>query len=490
MSDKQGISFFYSSRFSPAILFILALALRLILLGHKSLWVDEAYAAGLMDLDIHQLLEASFRGSPHPPLAFLAIKLSSILFGNSEFGLRMIPGIMSSLATIPLFLFVKKLMGFKTAFYTGLVWVVCPYAVSLGQEAWLYGTLAFIGFLFVYVAELAWEGNRSAFWFVVPVGIVGMLVQHLFLFFIIAGFLIYFTVEKNRRIKFRYTIILAGVLLLLYLPFVSGALEQASLRAARLSASGFLSTAPTRMLLRIPTVFARLIPGGLVRELNQGLLNLSVRLAAFLLFCCVTLLSLLFLLLDRKISRSFKIWAIGIFIFPLLMFINEDPTVRHLSILWLPFSVGLGALFKRFRYSGPVIVILTILLLYPYYSLDSFPYHRSNWRDAVLLVQKERTPDESLLVMTGQNCGLIYDYYATDGLERVALGGENPYAVQAIRGTLDPESILDSLLATSTGTWIISDYWGGQSAMEIASGYDIVRHHRIGETMEVLLIEN
>mgnify|MGYP006297244933 FL=1 len=45
--------------------------LRLFRIEVKSLWVDEAYVAGLMDQGPLELIRMSVAGSPHPPLAFL-----------------------------------------------------------------------------------------------------------------------------------------------------------------------------------------------------------------------------------------------------------------------------------------------------------------------------------------------------------------------------------------------------------------------------------
>ena len=122
----------------------LALFLRLLFLGGKSLWGDEFYAAGLVSNGIENLIQNSFRGSPHPPLAFIAIKLSSAVFGNSEAGLRAVSAIVTSWAAVPLYFFVLKRSGKWPAAFSALLWVMAPYSVSMGQEAWLYGIMSFL----------------------------------------------------------------------------------------------------------------------------------------------------------------------------------------------------------------------------------------------------------------------------------------------------------------------------------------------------------
>ncbi len=63
------------------LVFALGMILRLMSIGTKSLWVDEAYAAGLMEMNPVDLIRMSIAGSPHPPLAFLFLRFSTILLG-------------------------------------------------------------------------------------------------------------------------------------------------------------------------------------------------------------------------------------------------------------------------------------------------------------------------------------------------------------------------------------------------------------------------
>ncbi|MEN8209576.1 MAG: glycosyltransferase family 39 protein, partial [Candidatus Fermentibacteria bacterium] len=116
---------------SYLLVFTAGITLRLIEIGSKSLWVDEAYAAGLMELNPIDLVRMSIAGSPHPPFAFLFLKFSAILFGLSETGMRIVPALASALAAIPLMSLIARRINLSSAVWAGLIWAVSPFAVSL-----------------------------------------------------------------------------------------------------------------------------------------------------------------------------------------------------------------------------------------------------------------------------------------------------------------------------------------------------------------------
>ena len=482
--------FFNKDLLIAASLFTLALALRLLFIGSKSFWGDELYAAGLMESSISDLVTSSFNSSPHPPLAFILPRIFAAILGPSEAGLRVLPALMSSFASVFLFLFVKKHTGRVPALIAALLWVLSPYSVSLGQEGWLYGTLACFGFAFIYVSDLAWNGNKPAVFLLVPLGLAGMLIQHLFFLFLAAGFLLYFTVPKDKRVPLRTFILLAVIMALVYTPFAFASIEQASLRAERSANADVAAFAKTRMMNRVPTVFARLIPGGIAGEYCRGMFGISTTSLIFTGSLLSVLVSLILAFFDRKLAVSLKIWMAGVLIIPLLLFLKEDPTVRHLSILWIPLGLAVSSLYSRFKPAAVALLLLAVVLLFPYYRITSFPYHRSDWRSAVNTVLFSRTEDQQLVILAGQNGGVAWDYYAGPGTDRIASGGETPYAKQATSSSVNPIAVVDSLLSEGDQVWVIHDMWGGPSGAEIAPGYTIYYHEMPSAHIEVLLFGN
>ncbi len=471
----------------PLFLFLLALGLRLVSVSGKSLWGDEFYAAGLMDKSIGDLVSDSFRGSPHPPLAFVSLKVSAILFGTSEAGLRAVPAVLSALAVLPLYLFLKPRFGTGPSLIAGLLWAVSPYSVSLGQEVWIYGILAASGFTFIWLADLAWNGNRHAALLLVPVGLAGMLVQHLFFLFVAAGFLLYFTIEQLKRVPLKKFLIQAFIMAAVYLPFLFPALQQASLRMERIaSAPSSEGVFLQRFLFRVPTVTARLLSGGLAGELSLWNMSSPVTPAIFILsFLAVTAPVVVFIS-GRRNSSSFRIWTASLFFVPLLLFLREDPTARHLSIMWVPLSIGVAALARSFKPAAIALVLLACLLLVPYYRLDTFPYHRSNWRGAVAHIGQVSQDHQQVVILAGQNGGLAWDYYDETNCHRLAPGGEHPYEVQPTRSDLNPTSVVDSVLASGTEAWVLHDIWGGPQGGDIAPGWPMLSREFFGPHLEVI----
>lgn len=471
----------------PAVLAGLALGLRLAGAGSKSLWGDEFYAAGLMRSGFPELIRASFQGSPHPPLAFLSLRLSSLLFGTSEAALRVVPAVLTSLAAVPLFLFIRRRLGNFPAFMGGLLWVVSPYSVSLGQEVWLYGTLAFFGFTFIWLSDLAWRGSRPAAFLLVPMGLAGMLVQHIFLLFLASGFLLYFTVDIEARTSIRRFLLLALLMLLVYVPFMVPALDQAGLRSARIRSAGMEGVLSYRLVRRVPTVVARLIPGGLASEMSRWDFSRPVTPAIFIVSSACVLVPMVLLSFCRRLSLSQRLWALGTFLMPLLLFAVEDPTARHLSIMWVPLALATAALARSFRPAALAVAAFAALLLFPYYRVNTFPYHRSDWRSAVTSVIERLRNDQQVVVLAGQNGGLAWDYYAGSGTGRLAPGGADPYGAQPVTGGPDPLSTVDSTLRSGRDTWVVHDLWGGPRGREIAPGWKMVLHENHGPHLEVML---
>ena len=470
-----------------ALVIIAGILLRLFRIEVKSLWVDEAYVAGLMDQGPLELIRMSVAGSPHPPLAFLFFRFSTAVLGQGELGLRIVPALASALAAVPLMNFVKRRTGIVPAFWAGMVWALAPFSVSLGQEAWLYGIVAFLGFLLVDTADRAWRVGGAALYATVALALTGMLVQHLFAFFVASVFFLYFTVPGSERISLRKFIIASAVFLIFYSPFVLLLLKQAGFRSERIARAGLdmADVYRIRFLVRMPTVFLRLIPGGVVLELTRAFAEGGKQIAFWLVFGLVNIILMVNLFLSRLFRKPFKIWLILVFAVPFLFFLKEDPTVRHLTILWIPFGFAIAAAAGKWKYAGPLLCLLAAVMLMPYYNILSFPYHRSDWRGAVELVEERISSSEGILVIGGNAGGPAWDYYATEDLQRATLGGDDPYAEHLLPGR-GLEVVLDSLFEEHASIWLVNDYWGDDRTSVIADEYEVLWETWVSPNMEVV----
>ena len=109
----------------------LSLLTRLLFLGTKSLWIDECLAWGAVRIDWLEMFSSVASGTPHPPFAFALMKFSTMLLGESEFGLRFLIAIVVASAVIPVFRLAARRTTIRGGFWSGVVFALSPFTVSL-----------------------------------------------------------------------------------------------------------------------------------------------------------------------------------------------------------------------------------------------------------------------------------------------------------------------------------------------------------------------
>jgi hypothetical protein len=131
-------------------LMLLALALRLIGLGARPLWLDEAYSAWFAAKDWHYLWTAVPTYEPHPPFYYSLLKLWRGLFGGSAVALRSF-SLVCGVATVPLvvaasFELERQRPSGRPLLCAGVAGFLAgasPMLIFLGQEARPYPLLIF-----------------------------------------------------------------------------------------------------------------------------------------------------------------------------------------------------------------------------------------------------------------------------------------------------------------------------------------------------------
>lgn len=177
---------------------------------------------------------------------------------------------------------------------------------------------------------------------------------------------------------------------------------------------------------------------------------------------------------------------------PLGLYITDDPTVRQLSCFWIPLTITSAAVFARYRFLGCIISALCLLALVPYYRINEFPYHRSNWRDAVASVESRSEPGDIVVVFGGKSTSLAWEYYSETEMECLTPAGNNPFAGERDRHWIDPVFLLDSLQNEGghKDVWIILDVWGIRSIESIKGEYSVYDLVNSGINMEVALLKS
>lgn len=127
---------------------VIALVLRLLNLGGKSLWLDEAYNLAAVSSSI----EASWPRAVwppvfethHPPLYYLLLR-GWVPFGYSELSLRLLPALFGTLSVPLLFALSKQLVNRETGVTAAALAAVSPLMIWYSQEARSYSFATFLG---------------------------------------------------------------------------------------------------------------------------------------------------------------------------------------------------------------------------------------------------------------------------------------------------------------------------------------------------------
>jgi len=473
----------------PLLAFAMALAARLLFLDGKSIWVDEGYLLALAPESIARMSALAGSGAPHPPLAFLMGKLSIALFGHTEAGARLLFALAGALAVVPLFRFCARRAGQRGALVAALLWALCPMAVSLGQEAWVYGPMALWTFLAMDLSDLAWRGSKRALAGFVLTCAAGFATQHLFLLPALSALGLYFTAGKENRPPARWLLLAAAMIALMYIPLVATFADQLRLRGERMAGAGMWAQTPRRLLFRVPGVFTQLLAGGVFPELGRGLLARPKMILAMVAFGLMQAAVLAAAVFDRRQARPFRLWVLLSFLAPFLVFLVDDPGVRQFSLSWTALAVATARAVSRRLLPGVVLAAASAALLIPYYSIDSFPYHRSNWEQAVSEVQFMSRAGDVALITGSKSAGQAWDFYADGSIPRIVPEGGNPYLREDMQPPgADPAALIDSILEFHERVWLVRDNWGGQPIEDLVGTGRILLCSRYGETLDVLLV--
>jgi len=486
-------------RFLIMLLSGISLLARLLFLGKKCFWIDECLAWGASRMDWLEMAKAVSTGTPHPPVAFALMKLSSLFAGDGEFGLRFLIAIIVASAVIPVFRLASRRTTVRGGFWAGMVWALSPFAVSLGQEAWVYGINLAVSLWFVDFADMAWRGHRKGFIGAILLGITGILTQHIFVLSVVTGSVLYFTIDPSKRVPFKKFIIVPAVLAVLYTPIFLFFSTQFLQRSARMASAG-QGLGLSRLLgTGSLSEFFRIFSGGLLPELSANLLDRPRMISAYVLNAVIVLFLAVWPYFTRILKPGERRYLWLCLLIPFALFLTDSPTVRQFSVIWVPIVITSAAMFSRYRWLGITVSIFCLFSLFPYYAMEVFPYHHSNWRIAVETVESGSQPEDLVVVFGGKSTSLAWQFYSNSDLVCLTPGGNTPFAGNRfdadgvrIKNYVDPELFLDSIYACGDHrrVWVILDRWGIPSIQEVKGQFEMNFFLFAGDDMEVGLLEN
>lgn len=164
--------------------------LRLFDLTRSSIWHDEGYTMWLIRYNPVEIIERTAR-DVHPPAYYLIAKLWTAVFGSSVFSIRFLSLIFSLGIIFLLYKIIELIWNKRAAFWASLLVAASPFMIRFGQEARMYGVVAFFVILATYFfVKYIKEKNPKYLYFFVPSMLIAMYTQYYSFFAIISLWLI------------------------------------------------------------------------------------------------------------------------------------------------------------------------------------------------------------------------------------------------------------------------------------------------------------
>ncbi len=210
---------------------LVALGLRLINLGGRTLWYDEAFAVLFAEQGLDAMRAGTLEqvdGSAadvHPLLYYATLYGWMDVFGQSAAAVRLYSALVGVLSVAVIYGLARDWFGESTARAAALIAAVAPFHVQYSQEARMYALLGLALLLTTWAYWRAWQGRRPAWWiaFGVLAGI-SMYVQQLAALYLLALGLLPVLYRDGHRLA--RTAGGAGVALTVYLPWMVNLPEQ------------------------------------------------------------------------------------------------------------------------------------------------------------------------------------------------------------------------------------------------------------------------
>ena len=124
-------------------LVIAGTALRLLSLGGKSIWLDEAYSIVITQRSLYDTLQMIMRTDAHPPLYYLMLKIW-LLFSQRAAWARLLSAIFSCLSIPVMYFFTRSIYEDRRAGLLGAaILAFSPFQIWYAQETRMYAALTF-----------------------------------------------------------------------------------------------------------------------------------------------------------------------------------------------------------------------------------------------------------------------------------------------------------------------------------------------------------
>ena len=419
-------------------------------LGKASLWFDEGYTAWVISLPVKELVRA-IHVDTAPPLYYLLLHGWVKIFGRSEFAMRMLSAIFSSLAIFVVWRSAVRLFRHPLATATAVALFSLSYVqIAYAHEARSYALVSLLAAVDLYlvlqlVDRTTWGITAAAITaFTLSLYTVNMMVFYLAA--LCAAWLV-FPGETSLRHRLKSIAIVCGVSGVLFLPWLPIMLEQS--RAIR---GNFWASPPDRRLVLDVLTAITGVDDRAMLPMQHGATALITTL---LLSTCAA--CMIWPGIARK-GAALVCFAMGPIAFayayswirqPIFM---ERAFIASTVAVPMIFALLINRAPVRLRWVGVMLTAGLALLGLRSLQWNMLGEHSEPWREACLFAKSLESNDRRTLTVFVANEGeTLFDYYARNGEyglhdDRTGLPGsffdaDPPHTMRRVHGDADLNSL-------------------------------------------------
>lgn len=392
---------------------ILGLALRVYHLGTQSFWADEVISVGIANHSLPRIVQLVIAYDTHPPLYYFALHYWMILFGSSEFAVRLLSLIFGVLAIPMIYVLGRKLFNREVGLVGAFLLAISQFNIQYSQEARMYSMFFLFALLSMYffVGFLQEDGLAVVFGYVLSTTL--MLYSHMFSVFVLviqnvflAGLIV---ASRTERYRLRRWLPTQAIVLVIFAPWLSVLPQQ--LHSAQIAA------------------FKNVDPITLVLDHATGLYGVYYAQIAQLLLL-LGLVALALFTYNRSAQSAFKgyawdrgnlkfvcllfAWFLGVIGLPFLI----APLIKHSLIVprymiaaTAPLIILVAKGVRTIRFTRAKVAVLAIIVVLSAVNLQTYYATTRNdptIRDAVTYVNKNAHGGDLVIFVPN---GLMYSYY-------------------------------------------------------------------------------
>lgn len=206
---------------------------RLYQINDKSLWLDEGVTYYNSSGDsLEEVWDKTAELDQSPPAYYFVMHGFLEIFGENEFGFRVVPVIFGILSILMLYLLGSVMFNREVGLFSAFLLAINPFHIGYSVESRMYVMLslvALIGMYFLYKAMTS-EGRSYLNWLFFSLFSVIGIYTHSFFFFVLAGYALVFLLllipAKKRLGKFLAGLLSAVIVVVSFIPWLPNLLHQ------------------------------------------------------------------------------------------------------------------------------------------------------------------------------------------------------------------------------------------------------------------------